>query len=233
MLMANGKMRKFLVRAPKGYDGKKPLALIFAFHGGGADGASFETRIAAIVTAVGERGIFVYPDELPPPGGGQISWSRDYKDDLVFIDAIVDWLKQNLCYDTARVFSWGQSSGAYFANTVGCHRPSIFRAVSSNGGGVRTQEFVGCANMPVAAWISNGAMDPSHLPDARKARDAWVMINGCTMANPVKVSPDPCVSYQGCKSGFPVHYCENGGGHDIPAYAPMGIADFFFGNFDK
>ena len=225
-------MRKFLLRVPRSYDGKKPLALIFPFHGGGANGGSFETRIAAIRTAIGERAIYVYPDGLAPPGGGMITWARDYKDDLAFVDAIFAWLEDKVCYDTGRVFALGQSSGAYFANTVGCHRAGLFRAIASNGGGVRPEEFVGC-NGPVAAWISNGAMDTSHLPDAKLARDTWVKIDGCTTADPVKVSPDPCVSYAGCKAGFPVHYCQNAGGHDLPPYAPMGMADFFFGNFDK
>jgi poly(3-hydroxybutyrate) depolymerase len=231
--MSGGRPRKFLVRAPTSYDGKTPLGLVFALHGGGATGISFETRIAAIKTAIGDRAIFVYPDGLAPPGGGMITWARDYKDDLAFIDAILAWFKDTVCYDTGRVFAMGQSSGAYFAHTIGCHRAGVFRAVASNGGGVRPQEFMGCNNQPVAAWVSNGGMDTTHLPSAKLARDAWVMINGCTAANPVKTTPDPCLSYTGCKTGFPVHYCQNGGGHDIPPYEPMGIASFFFGGFDK
>jgi poly(3-hydroxybutyrate) depolymerase len=231
-IMAGGKMRKFLLRAPKSYDGKKALALIFAMHGGGANGASFETRITAIRQAIGERAIFVYPDGLAPPGGGMITWARDYKDDLAFVDAILAWLKDKTCYDGARVFALGQSSGAYFVHTMGCHRAGVIRAVASNGGGVRPEEFMGCNGQPVAAWVSNGGMDTAHLPDAKAARDAWVKINGCAVANPTKTTPDPCVSYTGCKSGFPVHYCQNGGGHDLPPYAPMGMAEFFFGNFD-
>lgn len=231
MIMSGGKMRKFMVRVPKAYDGKKPLALIWAMHGGGANGASFETRIATIRAAIGERAIYVYPDGLAPPGAA-ITWSRDIKDDLGLVDSIFGWLKDKVCYDTTRVFTVGQSSGAYFANAVACNRPTLIRAVASNGGGERPEEFVGCGQ-PVAAWISNGRMDPSHLPDAKKARDSWVKFNGCTVDNPTKVTPDPCVSYTGCKKGFPVHYCEGPGPHDIPAYMAGGVADFFFGNFDK
>lgn len=231
-IMSGGRMRKFLIRVPKSYDGKKPLGLIFAFHGGGANGMSFEGRISSIRTAVGERAIYVYPDGLAM-GGGMITWARDHKDDLALVDAILGWLKEKVCYDTSRVFAMGQSSGAYFSHTVGCHRAGVFRAVATNGGGVRDNEFVDCKNQPVAAWVSNGAADAPHLPPARKARDAWVKINGCTMANPTKVDPSPCVSFTGCKAGFPMHYCENPGGHDIPGYMPKGLSDFFFGNFDK
>ena len=231
-IMSGGRMRRFLIRVPRSYDGKKPLGLIFALHGGNANGMSFETRIASIRAAVGERAVYVYPDGLAA-AGGMITWARDHKDDLAFMDTIVGWLKDKVCFDTARLFAMGQSSGAYFSHTIGCHRAGVFRAVASNGGGARENEFVGCNGKQAAAWISNGAGDAPHLPWARKAREEWVKINGCTMAGAPKTDPAPCVSYQGCKSGYPVHYCENPGGHDIPGYMPMGLANFFFGNFDK
>jgi poly(3-hydroxybutyrate) depolymerase len=230
-IMSGGRARRFLVRVPKSYDGKKPLPLVFALHGGGANGMSFETRIAAIKNAIGERAMFVYPDGLAA-SGGMITWARDFKDDLAFMDAVLVWWKEKVCFDESRVFAMGQSSGAYFSHTLGCHRPGVFRAVATNGGGARANEFVGCKGDPVAAWVSNGAADTAHIAAARKARDEWVKINGCTMANPMKTTPEPCVSYTGCKTGFPVHYCENSGGHDIPSYAPMGMASFFLGSFD-
>lgn len=229
-IMANGRARKYLIRVPRTYDGKTPLALIFAFHGGGANGTSFEGRIASIRSAVGDRAIYVYPDGQAL--NGTITWARDFKDDLAFVEAIHTALKEKVCFNTARVFAMGQSSGAYFSHTVGCNLPNLFRAVASNGGGARENEFGGCKGQ-VAAWISNGAQDAPHLPWARRGRDEWVKLNGCTMTNPAKVEPAPCVSYTGCKSGFPVHYCENGGGHDIPGYMPKGMSDFFFGKFDK
>jgi polyhydroxybutyrate depolymerase len=231
-LMSGGRLRKYLVRAPRVYDGKKPLALFFALHGGGADGMSFETRIASIRAAIGDRAIYVYPDGLADKGG-TVTWARDFKDDLAFVDAIFAAIGPTICYDTSRVVAFGQSSGAYFANTLGCNRAGVFRAIASNGGGVRKEEFAACNGKPVAAWISNGTMDPSHLPDAKAARDYWLKSLGCSADNPLKVSPDPCVSYAGCAPGFPLHYCQNPGGHDIPAYAPMGVAEFFLGNFDR
>jgi polyhydroxybutyrate depolymerase len=231
-LMSGGRMRKYLLRVPGPYDGKKPLPLVFALHGGGANGMSFETRIAPIRAAIGDRAIYVYPDGLPDKTG-TVTWARDFKDDLAFVDAILAALKTTVCYDTGRVVALGQSSGAYFANTLGCNRAGVFRAIASNGGGVRMEEFAQCNGMPVAAWISNGTMDPSHLPDAKAARDHWVKNNGCDLATTAKVSPDPCVSYAGCQAGFPVHWCQNPGGHDLPAYAPEGMSGFLLGNFDK
>jgi poly(3-hydroxybutyrate) depolymerase len=231
-VMVNGKTRKFLVRVPAGYDGKTPRMLFLGMHGAGANGASFEGRISAIRSAMGPHIIYAYPDALAT-AAGTITWARDYIDDLAFMDAMLAWMKQKVCYDTARVVAFGQSSGAYISHAMGCHRGSVLRAIASNGGGGRINEFLDCLGQPVAAWVSNGLMDPSHLVDAKRARDGWLKMNGCTVDNPVNVDPPPCVSYTGCKPGFPLHYCENSGGHDIPSYAPAGVSAFFLGNFDK
>jgi hypothetical protein len=41
------------------------------------------------------------------------------------------------------------------------------------------------------------------------------------------VDPAPTVEYAGCDAGFAVRYCEYDGEHNLPAYAPKGIWDFF------
>src|SRR4051794_30736201 len=40
-IMANGKNRSFLVRMVNGYDGKRPVPVMFAFHGAGGGAAAF------------------------------------------------------------------------------------------------------------------------------------------------------------------------------------------------
>jgi polyhydroxybutyrate depolymerase len=58
------------------------------------------------------------------------------------------------------------------------------------------------------------------------ARDQFLADNHCgTTMEPV--DPPPCVSYDGCDSGYPVVWCPvEGDGHAIPSFAASGTAAF-------
>jgi polyhydroxybutyrate depolymerase len=222
-IQATGKSRRFIVRLPPGYDGKKPFPVLFAFHGAGGNAAGFETgAFGAVSRMAADRAIRIYPDAL------EGTWARDEPDDVLFMDAIVTWMQQRLCFDGARIFASGQSSGAYFANRFGCNRAgSVVRAVATNSGGQRREYPLGPCRAPAAAWLSNGASDnPGHVMGTQQARDEWLKTNRCAPGMPVPVSPAPCVSYPGCPREFPVHYCQHPGGHPVPGYAPGGIVSF-------
>jgi hypothetical protein len=59
------------------------------------------------------------------------------------------------------------------------------------------------------------------------ARDQFLADYHCgTTMEPVDQSP--CVSYDGCDSGYPVVWClVDGEAHAIPSFAASGIANFF------
>jgi hypothetical protein len=46
-------------------------------------------------------------------------------------------------------------------------------------------------------------------------------------AAPTPVDPSPCVAYQGCAAGNPVHWCPHTGAHTIPSFAAMAVSNFF------
>ena len=58
------------------------------------------------------------------------------------------------------------------------------------------------------------------------ARDRILKTNHCTTTT-AAVLPNPCVAYDGCDAGFPVHWCEHPAAHTIPSFAAEGIANFF------
>jgi poly(3-hydroxybutyrate) depolymerase len=164
-----------------------------------------------------------------PQAFGGNTWSRDEPDDVLYMDAVMEWLKTRVCYDSARVFAGGQSSGAYFSHRWACDRGTVVRAVTTNSGGQRRERALDCKS-PVSAWVSTGASDdPGHVMGTRQARDAWAKLAGCTTMNPTPTMPSPCVAMQGCRPGYKVHYCEHGGGHAMPSYAPGGMVNFLFG----
>jgi polyhydroxybutyrate depolymerase len=84
--------------------GKKPLSLIFVFHGSGGDGAGIPKTFDFERHANGEA-IFVYPDGF----GGE--WDLESKApsniDMLMFDAVVETVSNSHCVDTKRVFATG------------------------------------------------------------------------------------------------------------------------------
>jgi poly(3-hydroxybutyrate) depolymerase len=216
--------RRFILRLPEAYDGKKPWPVIFAFHGaGGQDATTFDTKFG-FKAANGDKAVLLFGEALPRPQGGR-SWMVDTAANMAYIDAVIAWLQANVCIDSSKLFATGQSSGGFFSQTLGCQRGHVFRAIASSSGGWR--DFDNCMGNP-GVWMSHGKADSAALlADVDKATAYWFMAKGCSMANPKPVDPAPCVAYDRCKDGVPFVTCTHGGGHPWPPYATKGVWTFF------
>jgi hypothetical protein len=70
-----------------------------------------------------------------------------------------------------------------------------------------------------------------------QSRDYWAKQNGCsTTSVPYDPQPKPgggndlqptCVKYDGCKDGFPVHWCTFDGSHDFQNWTHTVAGAFF------
>ncbi len=146
--------------------------------------------------------------------------------DFAFYEALYDRLGAELCFDRNRVFASGASSGAWFANELGCKyagdpggRP--VRGVMTNGGSLPTepqyrptctgasmaglfvflqQDDIGVSRAPVAA-ISR-AMQVNHC-SARDYRTALLSDYPIGGDHP----PDTCQQLMDCDAGFPLVVC--------------------------
>jgi polyhydroxybutyrate depolymerase len=223
-IMANGKNRTFIIRMPTNYDGKTPHAVLFLMHGAGGGASAFEGGFGGTVgRMVADKAIRIFPQAY----GGN-TWARDEPDDVKFMSALMTWLDEKVCYDTGKVFSSGQSSGAYFSHRFACDRGDVVRAVATNSGGQRGERALDC-KLPISSWTSTGKGDnPGHVRGTQQARDAWAKLAGCMSAS-MPTEPAPCVALQGCREGYAVHHCEHSGGHAPPGYAAGGIVQFLFG----
>jgi polyhydroxybutyrate depolymerase len=111
---------------------------------------------------------------------------------------------------------------------VGCALGGVFRAVAPFSGA----EYSGCVSgtNPVAFWGAHGTASGADgvvpIADARMARDEFLRRNGCGTTT-TAVSPSPCVTYQGCRAGYPVTWCEFNGGHTTWAPESQAVWDFF------
>jgi poly(3-hydroxybutyrate) depolymerase len=154
----------------------------------------------------------------------EYGWPDSGGRDVAFARALLDWVRTRYCVDNARIFSTGWSYGGMFSNRLGCQMGDVFRAIApmSGSGPSRT----GCVGR-VAAWIAHGDQDATvSLSSGQGSRDYWLGVNHCTMTT-TSTEPSPCVAYQGCDAGFPVHWCVFPGGHQQPSFGSAAIWNFF------
>jgi polyhydroxybutyrate depolymerase len=228
-----GTAREYIVELPDGYDPSTPHKLIFAWHGLGGSAeqvaGGFSGGFYGLANRAGGTAIFVAGQGLQTetPIGNGAGWPNTDGRDVAFVRALVDWLRTNYCIDDERIFSVGMSYGGIMSNTLGCQMGDVFRAIAPMAGsGPRTFGGAMCVGQ-VAAWMSHGNTDEIVTFESGQAsRDHWLTTNHCD-ATTEPVSPDPCVAYQGCDDGHPVHFCEFDGGHTVPSFASEAIWTFF------
>jgi polyhydroxybutyrate depolymerase len=218
--------RRFFLRLPASYDGKTPAPVIFGFHGAGNKDATWFDTHTGLRRENEDKAVLVFGESLFRPGStSERSWQEEEQlpDNLAYIDATVVWLRDNVCVDNRRLFAAGQSSGAYFSQTLGCHRGDVFRAVASSDGGERL--FSNCKGHP-GAFIRYRPASANGGADSKRARDFWIKHNSCRPGTMPTSTPN-CVAYSGCAEDAHLWECIDGGAHDWPAYMDRGVWSFF------
>jgi len=219
-----GTTREYYLNLPSGYDGTKPVPVVWEYHpmGGNAKQGITMYGLNSKLTNV----IFVSPQGLgstpgfPNTGGQDENMTR----------AINDEIEAKYCTDKARYFATGFSYGGSMSFTAACNMSDIFRAIGAMSGS--TVSGATCARTKparmVAIWATHGDAD-TVLPisAAQSMIEALAKDNGCTTTTQ-PVDPSPCVAYQGCQEGYPVIWCVRpGDGHGIPSFGGSAIAAFF------
>jgi polyhydroxybutyrate depolymerase len=210
--------RTYHLHAPKAYRAGRAYPLIFRFHGRGGDGLSGglgieeQSRGDALVVA---------------PDGLDRNWSRESEaSDMALFDALLQTLSDTYCIDPSRVFAYGFSAGARFAERLACERSDKLRAIAAIAGFDATP--LSACRGRVAAWLAHDADDESYASLSRGivARDRLRAQNGCSAESAPVGS---CVRYLGCAAGYPVVWCQTRGrGHDIRGGdAPAQVWKFF------
>lgn len=222
-----GTERSYILFVPANYDSNKALPLIFAWHGLGGSG-TLARQYFGLERAVSNQAIIVYPSGLPTTEG-KTGWTLTQDGvDVQFFDALLADIPEKYCIDRARVFTTGHSFGAMMTNALGCFRSSVLRGVAPVAG-MPPFGRATCGGA-VAAWIAHGENDATvdFTDGGIASRDFWIKLNGCsTESEPEAVEPSPCVAYQGCSDGHPVHWCVHQNDHNWPNFAAAGIWAFF------
>jgi polyhydroxybutyrate depolymerase len=228
-----GKSRDYLLNVPDPYNSSKPYAVVFAFHGAnsGKEGSGANELIHTSTAA--QNAIFVSPQGLAYTLDGVgygVGWDESCTGiDVQLVDTLLEQLKKEFCVAPNRVFAIGISWGGDFANTLGCCRGDVFRALAP-ASGAEWGNVLGfnldCGTRPLPAYrITYGDKDEGY-PQKGFADVVSVYRSGnhCKTTF-TATSPSPCIAYDGCDN--PVIECKYAGmGHTYPPNWEVGTWDF-------
>ncbi len=205
-----------------------PLPLVFVFHG--RDRTSWNIRhrlgLDAAAHALGDRGLFVYPQALEFPGTHTVAWQGGCEGpDLRFVDEVVRTLATEYPLDRARLFAAGMSWGGEMAIAVGCCRHDTVRAIAPMSGGTWDGVSDACVAPAPALRLTLGEEDSLAPPTVlRHVVEAFRARQHCsTRTHPTE---EHCVAWEDCEA--PVIECDYPGlGHQLPPRAGQELWNFF------
>jgi polyhydroxybutyrate depolymerase len=218
----SGTARTYYVYLPSNYNSSQKYPLVFQFHpmGGTAEQAINMPSIRNSFPA-----IYVTPQGLT--SNGNTGWANSNGQDIAFTKQMVATVEANYCVDTGRIFSTGFSYGGMMSFAVGCEMSNVFRAIAPMSGALYSDFNCKGTGPAIAMWGSHGLSDNVvPIADGRAGRDKILQQNKCGTTT-TATTPSPCVSYEGCTSGYPSTWCEFDGSHQIPSFASSAIATFF------
>ena len=232
MLTLGGVQRSFLVHAPPGYDGTRPVPVVLDFHGLGGNSNQQKNLSRWDDVADAEGFITVYPQGIDNAWNAGLCCS-DGSDDVAFVRAIVASLKQDACIDDKRVFSSGCSNGGGMSYKLACEAADIIAAVAPVD--FDCVDGAGCGDCSPARPISvvqfRGTNDQAvpyngngPFVGAQANLATWGELNMCTGSpGPLQQSAG-CETFPMCGAGAQTILCTVQGGTHCGSYGSFQIA---------
>jgi polyhydroxybutyrate depolymerase len=240
---SGGQERRFQLSVPDGYDGTTPLPVVFGLHA-----LTVTYAVVSSIDGFGDvAGSYDFIGVFP---SGRLDGITPYwlaapvepNYDVDFLRDLLDLVEAELCVDSTKVFSTGQSNGAQMSSLLACRLSDRITAVAPvdgvefsdqcDGAPVPVMAFHGDAD-PIVTYEGGGLNAftiadqqywkgdvPEGLPIHGGVDDAmvnWAEHNGCD-PEPVEERISPEVvrrSWNGCEAET-VLYVVEGGGHAWP-----------------
>jgi polyhydroxybutyrate depolymerase len=228
--------RRFIVHLPKGYDKIKSYPLVLNFHGLGSTAKQQRWISKMNIIANKEQFIVVYPKALQHEWNTGIHETsyRYGRDDVGFVDQLLDTLIARYSIDTQRVYSTGFSLGGYFSYRLACQLSTRIAAIASVSGVMTDSTAAFCnAERVVPVLQIHGTTDP--VVSYKKKKDFygveetlayWMKHDGCSTKSETTVIPNikkhdhstvQLIKYNNCNKHSAVWFYKiTGGGHTWP-----------------
>jgi hypothetical protein len=203
-------VRDYWTVVPADYDGSRPLALIFNWHGLGND-AQQTISWLGVVAEAGNEAIHVFPQALS--GGWGI---LEREPDVPLYDALLAQMLATYCIDTNRVYGIGHSNGAYLNEALACLRTETLRAIANVSGLWNTVPNNEC--VPMNYMLLTGEQDTT-VNTTNAETTLLTFTTGCSETGTPVTDPavgGTCTDYTDCPPGSSVRWCTHPGGHDWP-----------------
>lgn len=134
-ITVNGIKREYRLSVPISEAGVK-LPVLMAFHGGMSRDYPFPQQKEFDNLNDGNL-IMVYPlSEILPPNEGewQLNTNETYRQDIEFVEALIEEISSLYCVDINRFYATGYSLGSMFSYELACHMNDQFAAIASHAG---------------------------------------------------------------------------------------------------
>jgi polyhydroxybutyrate depolymerase len=187
--------------------------------------------------------LYPHPPECGEPQ--PCNWAT-CRDDLGFVERLLDRLEASLCIDLDRIYATGMSNGGMFVHRLGCHMPNRLAAIAPVGGTLA--RGFNCApegSMPLSLMNIYGQRDRYVSQAGDMSSDGYYYTSsaavmnkwagpgsqGCAAAStPYDMSMSGmlglvCTQHQDCSTGAEVVNCTWDGGHVWPKSASHDLAN--------
>ncbi len=232
-IKVNNLNRNYILHVPPQISQKKPLPLVFIFHGGLGDAASQQKLSNMDPIADREGFITVYPQGYQKTWNAGICCGRAVKDnvdDVAFISLLIDDISSKLPVNPSRIYATGHSNGAMLSYKLACQLSNKIAAIApvaapmgitdcNPSRPVSVMHFHGTADL--CAPYNGGeakAAAGTIFPAVKDSIDTWKKLDGCsqTARETYNKGDAKCMTYS-CKSGSEVTLCTiQNGGHAWP-----------------
>lgn len=142
---ADGRTRRYLLRAPAEQTPAAPRPLLLVFHGGGGNPEGAEDSTAMTEAALQAGYVVVYPEGVGKTVLGKLfgTWNageccgtavEEQVDDVAFVDQLLDVLIAEHAVDPNRVYATGLSNGAFMVGRLACELSPRIAAIAPIAG---------------------------------------------------------------------------------------------------
>jgi poly(3-hydroxybutyrate) depolymerase len=225
-ITSTGEERTYIIDLPTNYDMNEPYRLLYTSHW--ISGTSEGVRdmdyysLKPLANADNEPAIFVAPQS------DGATWQE--KDHALF-DDILDFVNNNLCIDTTRVFATGFSFGGMITYSLSVNHQDDIRAAVGIAPANYNIYVPPKTHEPIA-WMQTTGMSDTLTPwinrDSTTQGSKFIAIeratdNGCTVPADIPTWQEGnhvCYDFEGCGASFPTKVCTFDGGHSPTATDP-------------
>jgi polyhydroxybutyrate depolymerase len=213
-LQSGGMNRSYLLHIPPGYDGTKPLALVFDVHGYTSFASEQLMRSKWDKMADKEGFVLIDPDGVNKSWNAGSCCGGNKQDDVKFFRDMVTKATAELCIDSKRVYVSGHSNGGMMTYALACEAADILAAVAPVCGISMSPGGACQPSRPIPVLAIRGLNDGTVTINTADADiNAWLSNDKC--AKDQVTSSGVCKTYKSCAAGTQVMDCRPRGDHNF------------------